>query len=97
MMRYVPDFYPPTNKIKILRTAPVERKYEEIAEISLRIKKSTRETAVITLSEKAKELGADALILMGERSVGAVAIPIGRMALALPLREIYGIAIKYKK
>ncbi len=48
------------------------------------------------LIEKAKELGADAIIIMGERSKGAVAMPLGNMAVAVPIKELYDIAIKYK-
>lgn len=98
VMRYTTETFPPTvaSSVRIHRTRIEDRPYIEIAEVSLRIKKSNQETAVAVLREKAAELGADALILMGERSVGAVAMPVGDMAVAVPLREIYGVAIKYK-
>ncbi len=95
VMRYSGDDYSPTTEVQIFRTAPVDRKYIEIAELSLRVKKSNQETAVFQLREKAKSIGADALILMGERSAGAIAMPMGQGAVAVPLREIYAIAIKY--
>lgn len=98
VMRYTIETYAPTlsSGVEIHRTKLEGRPYTEIGEISLRIKKSNEETAVAMLREKAAELGADALILMGERSAGAVAMPVGSMAVAVPLREIYGVAIKYK-
>ena len=98
VMRYTTDAFAPTApaSVEILRTKLETKPYTEIGEVSLRIKKSNEETAVALLREKAAELGADALILMGDRSAGAVAMPVGSMAVAVPLREIYGIAIKYK-
>ena len=98
VMRYTTEIYAPTqpSSVEILRTKIEGRPYTEIGEVSLRIKKSNEETAVAMLREKAAQLGANALILMGERSVGAIAMPVGSMAVAVPLREIYGVAIKYK-
>lgn len=95
VMLYTGDSYPPTTDVQVFRTAPVDRKYSEIGELSLRVKKSNRETAVFQLRERAKAIGADAIILMGERSAGAIAMPMGQGAVAVPLREIYAIAIKY--
>lgn len=75
---------------------PVEKNYLEIAEISIRLNKKTREYGVAYLREKAMELGADAIILLGERSRGAVALPAGNMFLAVPIKDLCAIAIKYK-
>lgn len=96
VMRYTTEIFPPTQKVEVLRTKSIERDYIEIGEVSIRLKKSTESNAVALLAEKAKELGADAIILMGERSRGAVAMPVGSMIAAVPLRELYGIAIRYK-
>ena len=98
VMKYTTETFPPTpaSSVEIHRTRIEARPYIEIGEVSLRIKKSNEENAVAYLREKAAELGADALILMGERSVGVVAMPMGSMSVAVPLREFYGIAIKYK-
>ena len=95
-MKYTSEVFPPTKNIEVLHIKPVTRDYIEIGEVSIRLKKSTQENAVVLLSEKAKELGADALVIIGERSKGAVAMPIGSSVVAVPLRELYGIAIKYK-
>jgi len=96
VMRYTTEIFQPTSRIEVLHTKPVGRDYIEIGEISIRLKKSTEENAVVYLKEKARELGADAIIIMGDRSRGAVAVPIGSMAVAVPIRELYAIAIKYK-
>jgi len=96
VMRYIRDTYRPTNNIEVLHTKPVKKDYIEIAEISIRLKRSTREYAVTYLREKAKELGANAIILLGERSRGAVALPVARMIIVAQRKELYAIAIKYK-
>lgn len=98
VMRYTTVTYAPKlpQSVEVYRTNLEGRPYTEIGEVSLDIEKGNEESAVAILREKAAELGADALILMGERSRGAVAVPVGSMAIAVPLREIFGIAIKYK-
>ena len=95
-MRYTTDSFEPTNKVEVIQTKPVGRDYVEIGEVSIRLKRSTEENAVAYLVEKAKDLGADAIIIIGERSRGAVAIPAGNMAVAVPIKELYAVAIKYK-
>jgi len=98
VMRYTMEKYTRTrpSSVEIHHTQLKARPYTEIGEVSLRINKSNEETAVAMLRQKAAELGADALILMGERSAGAVAIPVGSMFVVVPLRVIYGVAIKYE-
>lgn len=94
LMKYTADTYPatlPTN-VEVLRTKIEARSYVEIGEVSLRVNKSNEETAIGQLKERAAQIGADAIILVGERTAGVV----GSSAVAIPLREIYGIAIKYK-
>jgi len=59
VMRYTTDAFRPTNHIDVLHTKPVEKNYLEIAEISIRLNKKTREYGVAYLREKAMELGAD--------------------------------------
>lgn len=96
VMRYTTEIFEPTSKIEVLHTRQIGRDYIEIGEVSIRLKKSTEENAVAYLNEEAKKLGADGIIIMGERSKGAVAMPVGNMAVAVPIKELYAIAIKYK-
>jgi len=96
VMRFTEESFPPTGNVEVLRTAPPQEEYVEIGEISLRVGSANRENAIIRLRSKAEELGADAIILMGERNRGAVAIPVGGIMMATTLQEIYVIAIKYK-
>lgn len=95
-MRYTAEIFPPTIQIEVLHTKPASRDYMEIGEIAVRLTKATEENAVVYLIGKAKELGADAIMIIGECSKGAVAMPIGTMVVAVPIRELYAIAIKYK-
>ncbi len=95
-MRYSADILEPTDRIEVFHTKPTDRDYVELAELSIRLDKSTEETAVLYLNDKAKELGADAIIMMGERTTGAFAMPLGNMAIAVPTKELYAIAIKYR-
>lgn len=95
-MKYSEDIYPPTNSVEVLRNKPVEKDYIELGELSLKIKRSNQEEAVLQLKEKAKEIGADAIILLGEDSEGNVIVPIGNLYASVDLRYIKAIAIKYK-
>jgi|SRR3990170_6994755 len=99
-MKYSDDNYPPTNSIEVLRNKPVEKEFVELGELSLQVKKgifSNQEEAVLNLKEKAKEIGADAIIILGEESEGSVIIPIGNLYTSVDKRYIKAIAIKYKK
>ena len=96
-MKYTHQNFPPTFKVDVLRTKPVDRKFIELGEISIRLKKSTEEDAVLHLKEKASTIGADAIVILGESSNGAVAVPVGGMYAIIPIRKLTAIAIKYMK
>jgi hypothetical protein len=96
-MKYIDENYPPTNSVEVLRSKPASRDYIELGELSLKIKKSNEDQAVLKLKEKAKEIGADAIILLGENSEGSVLVPIGNLYASVDMRYIKAIAIKYKK
>jgi uncharacterized protein YbjQ (UPF0145 family) len=89
--------YPATQSVEVLRTKPVDRAYIELGELSVRVKKSTEESAILFLKEKAREIGADAIVVLGERSEGAVAVPSGYNVVVVPLRGLVAVAIKYKQ
>jgi|SRR5690554_2977710 len=98
-MKYSEDNYPPTNSVEVLRSKPVEKEFIELGELSLQVKKgifSNQEEAVLKLKEKAKEIGADAIIILGEESEGSVIVPIGQLYTSVDKRFIKAIAIKYK-
>lgn len=98
-MKYTENTYQPTKSIEVLRNKPVEKEFVELGELSLRIKKglfSNQEEAVLQLKEKAKEIGADAIIILGEESEGNVIVPIGDLYTSVDKRYLKAIAIKYK-
>lgn len=88
---YTGQTFAPTTRVDVLRTRVAERRHVELGELCT----SAGHTAVMRLTEKAKELGADAIILLGERSAGAVAVPVGQMAVAVPLTDTCAVAIRY--
>ncbi|MBK6912533.1 MAG: hypothetical protein IPJ03_19395 [Ignavibacteriales bacterium] len=98
-MKYSEDTFPPSNSVEVLRNKLVEKDFVELGELSLQVKKgifSNQEEAVLKLKEKAKEIGADAIIILGEESEGSVIVPIGKLYTSVDKRYIKAIAIKYK-
>jgi hypothetical protein len=95
--RYTAETFPPSTDVKVLRMPPPDRDYVELGEVSIRLRKLTEETAVSMLCTKAAELGADAIILLGERHKGSVLAPVGDMYVAVPIRELSAVAIRYKE
>lgn len=95
--RYTDVTYPPTTEVEVLRTQPADRPYVELGEIRLRLKRSNEDDAILILKEKAREVGADAIVILGEESRGAAILPAGNMAVAVPLRDLIAVAIRYKR
>ena len=87
---------PPTADVEVLRTEPA-REYELLAEMWM---PSNDKNGVLKMRKKAMEIGADALLLVGERTAGAIAIPLQGVpggALAAPINRTYAVAIRYKR
>ena len=99
-MKYSDDSYLPTNSVEVLRHKPVEKEFIELGELSIQIKKGilfgNEEDAVLDLIGKAKEIGADAIIIVGEDSEGNVIVPVGSVYTTVDKRYLKAIAIKYK-
>lgn len=97
VMKYTEEVYQPTSSVEVLRSKPVEKEYLELGELSLRIKKglifNNQEEAVFKLKDKAKEIGADAIIILGEETEGATIIDDDTV---VAKRYLKAIAIKYK-
>jgi len=87
--------FAPTTRVDVLRTKLADRRYLELGELCIRVNRSTQKTAVLQLTEKAKKIGADGIILIGDRPAGFVGIPIGQLAVAVPLRDACAVAIRY--
>ena len=91
-MRYVDETYPQTQSVEVLRNKPVERDFVEIGELSVESEKD----AIILLKEKAKEIGADAIIILGEKSEGGFLLTTPHASFYSDEIYITAIAIKYK-
>lgn len=90
--------FPPTNEVEILATQVPSRRYVEIAELEV-VNEYSRESQFEALKKKAKEVGANAVILVAEANKGAIAVDswgaYGGSAMVIPVRRIRGIAIRY--
>lgn len=95
-MRYSDIQYPPTSNVQVLQIKPPDRAFRELGVLSIRLKRDTQDDAILYLVNRAKEIGADAIVVLGEVSAGAVAIPMGNMAVAVPLRDLQALAIRYE-
>jgi hypothetical protein len=95
-MRYTNFEFLPTSSVEVLRTRPVDREYMELGEVSLRLTYNNRNNAVFILSEVARNLGADALLLLGEKDSGAVILPFFGAYISEKTEKLVGIAIRYK-
>ena len=97
---YQDESYPASSSVEVFRSKPVDKEYIELGELSLRVKKGlfgNQEEVVLKLKEKAKEIGADAIIILGEETEGNVIVPIGDLYTSVDKRYIKAIAIKYKR
>ena len=96
VMRYTNFEFLPTSSVEVLRTRPADREYIELGEVSIRLNAFTPKNAVLILAEVARRLGADALLLLGEKDTGAVILPIGKSYIVANTEKLVGIAIRYK-
>jgi hypothetical protein len=94
--RYTEVTYPPTAEVQVHRTKPSDRAYVELGEVRLRLNKGNEDDAILFLNNKAREVGANAIVILGEESRGAALVPIDNMAMAVPIRDIVAVAIRYK-
>jgi len=88
--------FAPTTQVEVLQTKP-DRQYDVLAEMWV---SSNDKKGVLKMRKKAMEIGADALILEGERTAGAIAIPMQGMpggAVAAAIKRTYAVAIRYKR
>lgn len=90
-MKYTEKKYNPTTSVDVIRKKTIDRKFTELGELSVRITKdlifNNEGEAVIQLKEKAKEIGADAIIILGEEK--------GAISHNEDERYVKAVAIKY--
>lgn len=87
----------PTPAVAVLQQKPT-RPYEVLGEMWVLANSSK---GVLAMRKKAMKIGADAIVLEGERNAGAVAVPLsaekGSGAIAIPIERLYALAIRYKR
>jgi hypothetical protein len=99
-MRYTSDTFEPTANVEVLQTWPRDRKYLEIAELEV----SAGAKANNALLDKAKEMGADAIVIGPPHRHSQVQVPIGGTISdgpagsfrGVPLNSVRAVAIKYQ-
>ncbi|MCW9705803.1 hypothetical protein [Fodinibius salsisoli] len=91
-LRYTDQTFEPTKEVKVFQTNPPEKDYMELGLLSA----EAGNDAIVDLKNKAKEIGANAIIILGERNKGTVAMPVGDMAYGVPINELEAVAIRYK-
>lgn len=91
-LRYTEQTFQPTYEVEIFQTNLPEKDYIELGLLSV----DTGKDAIIDLKNKAKEIGANAIIILGEKNEGTVAVPIGNMAYGVPVNKLQAVAIRYK-
>ena len=90
--------YPPKSidaKVDVFKTAKPDREYTEIGQITCG--DTDDSWNLLQIQRKAREIGSDAIIILGKSGSQVVGVPIGNMTYAVA--EDYGIsaiAIKYK-
>lgn len=101
-LEYTSERYEPTQHVEVLQAKPPSRDFIELGVISVPAKiapidKGSR-NPIDHLVEKAKSIGADAVLILGERSSGGVVLmPAGNTYIAVPTTgKIEAIAIRYK-
>lgn len=93
--RYSKEQFPPTASVEVFHLSPQGRPYVELAKLStLPDIWHDSETKLI---EKAKSLGADALIFVPSDNTRQVLVPVGNMMVARGRGDITAIAVKWTK
>lgn len=100
-MEYTSERYEPTQHVEVLHTKPPSRDFIELGVISVPAKIAPIDRGsrnpIDHLVEKAKSIGADAVLILGERAGGALIMPAGNINIAIPTTgKIEALAIRYK-
>jgi hypothetical protein len=83
--------YTPCESVLVLHTMPRDRTYVELGEVSIPVRVSNHETHVMELRNRAGQMGANAIVLLGDRPMSAL-VTRGRATLT---REAIAIAIRF--
>lgn len=96
---YTNQVFSRTYAVDVYRTAQVPRAYLELGELCVDdrgIGNFQGSNSISLLLEKAGEVGAHAIILIGQQTTGAVGIPAGSNILVSPTTRTCAVAIRYR-
>lgn len=88
---YTEVAYAPSETVLVLHAMPSDRTYVELGEVSVLVGMSNQGTHVMALRNMASQIGAHAIVLLGDRYTAA---PVTRIRVT-PMREAIAIAIRY--
>jgi len=91
-LRYSYQTFEPTKEVQIFQTNRPEKEYIELGLLTAK----DENNALKHLKDKAKEIGANAIIILGKKNKGTVVVPIGNMAYGVPVNRLEAVAIRYK-
>ncbi|MGR9116132.1 MAG: hypothetical protein ACU85E_10225 [Gammaproteobacteria bacterium] len=92
-VKLISNTFEPSDHVEVLQTWPQDRKYIAISELEV----SVGDQAEDALIEKAKEIGADAIVIGEKHRHGQVEAPIdGKTTDKVILNSVRAIAIKYR-
>lgn len=88
--------YPSTQRVDIYINKTVDRDYEEIGLLKVRVAPINENSVFDDIRNKAMEIGADGIIIQGiNESFGGI-FPVGNSYVFANKKELSAIAIKYK-
>jgi hypothetical protein len=87
---YTTKTFPPNENAQILHALPKDRPYIELGELSFQMMRTNQTQAPLAILEKAKAMGADAVVILDAKRPGVA--PGGIRVLTLT-----GIAIRYER
>jgi hypothetical protein len=85
--------FPPSSSVSIFQIPPEGREYVQIARLSVRGAGKTGRSSPQLLAEKAREIGADAIILLGAQQTGTYMV---NPNLGVAINEYSAVAIRFK-
>src|SRR5262245_5916817 len=88
---YTEMAYAPSETVLVLHTMPSDRTYVELGEVSVHVSVSNGETHVMAMRDVARQIGANAIVLVGDRATAQL-VHRGR---TISTREAVAIAIRY--
>ena len=86
---YTTTTFPPSASATMLHAFPTDRHYVELAELSARMLRTTQEQAPLAMLEKAKSLGADAVVVTEPKRQSHIG--------EIPVLVLTGVAIRYDR